>query len=113
MQDRTWTYFKHGSDSADSRYITVVMVCYVNDMLFRNRVLSTVAEELEFAAHSMCTTIDGYSQRTLEKVESVKLLAKSETWSTDKGEEWEDAREVAEVLVRVCKSQKNKGKARS
>jgi hypothetical protein len=84
------------------------MTCF-----FRNQVLTTVAEELEFASHCMCTTADGYLQRTTEKVESVKLLAKSETWSTDEGDEWDDAREIVEVLVRVCKSQKSKGKARA
>ncbi|KAI0373878.1 ATP-dependent DNA helicase [Pilatotrama ljubarskyi] len=79
----------------------------------RTDILSTVARELEFSVHSLCRTTDGYKERGAEKVRAVKQLAHLDAWAnTPHGEEYEDAREVADVVRQVC-GRMGKGKGRA
>ncbi|KAI8994156.1 ATP-dependent DNA helicase [Trametes punicea] len=84
----------------------------------KNVILSTAARELEFSAHSLCRTTDGYRERAAGKVRAIKLLAQPQTWNAATGsdaaldEEYEDAREVADTLRKVC-ARLCKGKGRA
>ncbi|GBE85105.1 ATP-dependent DNA helicase [Sparassis crispa] len=82
------------------------------DLDKRNNVLANAARELEFIAHSLCTTHDGYKARVDERIQGIKLLVKPEAWGKGK-DGFEDADEVVEVLRRLCASRsKGKGKAK-
>lgn len=82
-------------------------------------ILSSVARELEFTVHSLCRTEDGYRERAEEKVRAVRALARAEVWvgagagasAGRDDEELEDAREVVDVVRRVCQRAQN-GKIR-
>ncbi|OSD07357.1 ATP-dependent DNA helicase [Trametes coccinea BRFM310] len=80
----------------------------------RNAMLSTTARELEFSVHSLCRTAGGYSERAADKVRAVKLLANAEAWASGSSadEDYEDAREVADILRQVCVRMR-KGKSRA
>ncbi|KAL7280050.1 hypothetical protein ACG7TL_006464 [Trametes sanguinea] len=80
----------------------------------RNAMLSTTARELEFSVHSLCRTAGGYSERAADKVRAVKLLANAEAWASGSSadEDYEDAREVADILRQVC-VRIRKGKSRA
>ncbi|KAI0917389.1 hypothetical protein AcW1_007413 [Taiwanofungus camphoratus] len=77
----------------------------------RNGILSNIARELEFLAHSLCTTQDGYRARSDDKVQAVKLLVNSKAWEKNGDDNFEDAREIADVVRRTCAGRKGKGKA--
>lgn len=78
----------------------------------RNSILSGVASDLEFSAHSMSTTAEGYKERTEAKVDAIKMLKRPEAW-LGKGEDVEDAGDVLDVVSRLCKASRRKGKARA
>jgi bloom syndrome protein len=69
----------------------------------RNEALNGVGHALEFTAHSLCSTAEGYARRVDGTVEGIKFLGRSRAvWNEKEGEEeeWDDAREVLEVLRR-------------
>lgn len=77
-----------------------------------------MAQDLEFSAHSMSTTTDGYEQRTKSRVDAVKMLKKREVWIDGDGgyghdDDMDDARDILVVVRRLCRLGKNKGKGRS
>jgi hypothetical protein len=59
----------------------------------------------------MSTTSDGYTARTTSAVDAVKSLAQPDAWNAAGGDEWEDAREITEIMRSVCK-RVSKGKGR-
>lgn len=71
------------------------------------------ARELEFAVHSLCTTHDGYKGRSRTSINAAKLIAKSEAWDTAEDEEFEEARDVVNVIRRLSQCTKSQGKARA
>lgn len=73
--------------------------------------LTSVSEEVECSAQSMCVTSDGYAARLQEAVTSIKLLAREEVWGGDE-DEYEDSNDVIAILQRISTSRK-KGKRRS
>jgi hypothetical protein len=77
----------------------------------RLQVLSATAKELEFIAHSFCSTAEGYQTRVLSQVSAVKLLKNEKVWGNGvvDDEEFEDASEVVSVLRRIS-SAARKGK---
>lgn len=81
----------------------------------RNDILSRVARDLEFSAHSMSTSAEGYGERTRAKVDAIKMLKKPEAWLGEEewhGEDFEDAKDVLDVVHRLCKvGIKGKGRA--
>jgi hypothetical protein len=81
--------------------------------LRRNDTLSIAAQELEFSAYSLCSTQGGYEQRTIAKVDAVKLLVQEGPWHEGDAEDLEDAREVVEVIRRICTNQGRKGKGKA
>jgi bloom syndrome protein len=83
----------------------------------RNNILSDVAKELEFSAHSMSTTADGYEERAKSKVDAINMLKKRDVWLEGEpgprvDEEMEDARDLLGIIQRLCKAGRNKAKAR-
>lgn len=65
---------------------------------------------MEFSAHGLSTTEEGYDQRISRKIEGVKKLRMQEVWNIDGNEEFDEAREVIDILRR--RVPKGKGKAR-
>lgn len=63
----------------------------------------------------MSTTAEGYGVRTGEKVEAVKMLKNAEVWleSRRNDEDIEDARDVLDVVNRLCKTGRSKGKGKA
>lgn len=73
----------------------------------RDGVISAAAQELEFSALSLCSTVDGYGQRTTEKIEGIHMLAQSGFWnSDDNNEDFEDGKEVVEIMRRLSGNRK-------
>lgn len=62
----------------------------------------------------MCTTAKGYTERIMSKVEAVKMLRDPNIWTETSAadEDAEDARDVLEVIKRLCKMTGKKGKHR-
>jgi hypothetical protein len=60
----------------------------------------------------MCTTSDGYTTRTISTTDAVKLLSQSDAWRDIGGDEWEDSRDIIEIMRSVCKSRRSKRKER-
>ncbi|KAF7980651.1 hypothetical protein HWV62_37470 [Athelia sp. TMB] len=98
--DEVWSNIRHSPLSEDTR----------------NAILSQTAQELEFRAMSLCTTVDGYKARADSQVDAVKILRGPNIWAAQAGpedEDGEDARNVIEIMQRLCKTTvKNKGKGR-
>ncbi|KAJ7274146.1 P-loop containing nucleoside triphosphate hydrolase protein [Mycena rebaudengoi] len=68
----------------------------------RNEALNGVGHALEFTAHSLCSTAEGYARRVDGTVEGIKFLGRSRAvWNEKEGEEeeWDDAREVLKCFV--------------
>lgn len=65
----------------------------------------------------MSTSAEGYGERTRAKVDAVKMLKKPEAWLGEEewhGEDFEDAKDVLDVVHRLCKvggGRKGKGRA--
>src|ERR1700729_1566396 len=81
--DEVWSRIKDSPLSEDARsvyptYCVLYFIHYGEFCLCRNDVLSGVAQELEFSAHSMSTTTDGYEERTKSKVDTIRMLKKPE-----------------------------------
>ncbi|KDQ62727.1 hypothetical protein JAAARDRAFT_66384 [Jaapia argillacea MUCL 33604] len=94
--DRMWEYATMATASSETRISA----------------LRTVAKELEFSAHSMSRTLDGYKDRSSSKVDAIKQLWDGRSWDEkDVSEEFEDAREIAGVIRRISKSMKGKARA--
>ena len=76
----------------------------------KNAVLSSVARELEFGVHSLCRTTDGYKERASGQIKAVSLLARKEAWASTGDDDFEDTREVADVVRQTCERvRKGKG----
>jgi hypothetical protein len=58
----------------------------------------------------LSTTEEGYDQRISQKIEGVKKLGIQEVWNIDGNEEFDEAREVIDILKR--RVPKGKSKAR-
>ncbi|KAJ7133631.1 P-loop containing nucleoside triphosphate hydrolase protein [Mycena epipterygia] len=73
----------------------------------RVSLLDKASHTLEFSAHSMCSTADGYESRAEATVDAIRFLGENVgSWDSkvakpDDEEEWEDARAVLAVLRRV------------
>jgi len=80
----------------------------------RNDTLSRVAQDLEFSALSMSTTSEGYGDRTRAVVEAVNMLKEADAWLEDRrDDDFEDARDVLDVVNRLCKAGGRKGKGKA
>lgn len=77
--------------------------------------MSRVAQDLEFSAHSMSTTAEGYDERIRAKVDAIKTLKKPDAWLGNRGygDDFEDVRDVVDVIMRLCKAGGRKGKGRA
>ncbi|KAJ6612253.1 P-loop containing nucleoside triphosphate hydrolase protein [Mycena sp. CBHHK59/15] len=71
------------------------------DVDARNDILNAASHALEFTAHSLCSTPEGYEWRVAGTVAGVKYLGGG---GVAEEEEWDDAREVVEALRGVCRS---------
>ena len=61
---------------------------------------------------SLCRTTEGYSERAVRQVTAVSSLAQKEAWtSTVCDDDWDGAREVADVVRQTCERVR-KGKGR-
>lgn len=73
----------------------------------RNAILSEAAQELEFSAHSMSTTVDGYNARADCKVDAIRMLRDQNVWMEEPGaanDDAEDAHDIADIIRRLCKT---------
>jgi hypothetical protein len=61
--------------------------------------------------HSLSRTVDGYDERLQWKVDTVKKIRDAEAWTDGGSDEWEEAREVVESIVKAA-TKKVKGKGR-
>ena len=106
--DEIWSNVRHSPLSEDTRCVTQCssVVLRLNYSV-RNAILSQTAQELEFRAMSMCTTVDGYKTRADSQVDAVKMLRGPNIWAEQSGpedEDAEDARNVIEIMQRLCKT---------
>lgn len=103
---------KNAPLNEDSRQVAIFCYIYRRAQISRGRVevLATVARRLEFDCHSMSTTLDGYTARSISAVDIVKSLAQPDAWRADESDEWEDARDLIEVMESVSKRVRSKGK---
>ena len=72
-------------------------------MIRSHRVLALTARELEFTAHSYCSTEDGYRAQSCAQVSAVKLLEKDDVWKAKavEDDEQEDAMMALSIIRRI------------
>ena len=65
--------------------------------------MALTARELEFTAHSYCSTEEGYRAQSDAQVSAVKLLEKDDIWKAEVGEgdDQEDALMAISIMRRI------------
>lgn len=77
----------------------------------RQDFLKSLTQNIEWSVHSMCRTEDGYQDRIEPKVDAIKLLSEDDAWREGDEEDFEDAREIANMAKDAAKRWKGKGQA--
>ncbi|KAF8895592.1 P-loop containing nucleoside triphosphate hydrolase protein [Infundibulicybe gibba] len=78
----------------------------------RSDLLSSAAREIEFVVHSLSTTQQGYERAAGLNTEAVLTLANPDVWVSH-NEEYEDAREIVDVLNHTCTSWRKISKSKA
>ncbi|KAF9013156.1 P-loop containing nucleoside triphosphate hydrolase protein [Cyathus striatus] len=78
----------------------------------RDDILSRTSHEVEFLAFAHCSSELGYKLRVKTLSDAVETLEESNDWTTT-NEDFDDSREILDIIRRFCARKTNKGKGRA